>query len=54
MDGKNNPNAYLVITGVYSIIMGIAGTMVYFNSWEYSPEEVHIEQVGNFLSGVKK
>lgn len=52
--GKNNPNAYLVMTGVYSIIMVIAGTMVYLNSWEYSPEEVHIEQVENFWSGVKK
>jgi len=31
--GKNNPNAYLVMTGVYSIIMVIAGTMVYLNSW---------------------
>ncbi|NUF98741.1 hypothetical protein GYW21_08235 [Lactobacillus mellis] len=48
MDGKNNPNAYLVITGVYSIIMGIAGTMVYFNSWEYHRKRFILNRLGTF------
>lgn len=52
--GKNNPNSYVMMVVTYSVVMVIAGTIVYLSTWEYSPDQVHIERTGSFWKSIWK
>ncbi len=51
---KSNPYPYLATAGTYCAIMMISLALLYFNSWERSPEEVKVENVKGLGEGLKK
>lgn len=51
---QDNPVPYLATAGTYCLIMMISLALLYFNSWERSPEEVKVENVSSLGEGLKK
>lgn len=53
-EDQSNPVPYLATAGTYCAIMMISLALLYFNSWERSPEEVKVENVKGLGEGLKK
>ncbi|WP_342046280.1 MFS transporter [Bacillus sp. OTU530] len=52
--GQDSPLSFFYTGLVYSIIMMVSLTLLYFNSWERPYEEVKTEFVGNTWESIKK
>lgn len=53
-DDQSNPVPYIATACTYCVIMMISLTLLYFNSWERSPEEVVEEDVSSLGEALKK
>lgn len=52
--GKDSPTPFFCTGVVYCIIMMLSLALLYFNSWERTPEEVQDEEIPSFTEGIKK
>lgn len=52
--GQDSPTPFFCTGVVYCVIMLISLTMLYFNTWERTPEEVADEAVEGIAEGIKK
>jgi len=54
MYGKDSPTPFFLTGIVFSLMLILALTFLYFNTWERSYDEVEEEEVPNIFEGVKK
>lgn len=52
--GKDTPKPFFYTGVVYCVIMMVSLTLLYFNTWERSYEEVADESVGSLFEAIKK
>jgi oligogalacturonide transporter len=52
--GTSSPYSFLVVAILLSVVMCVGELLVYFNTWELSPDEVKVEHIDNWWEAIKK